>query len=390
MYPIEDIYKYRDNKIDLGDLKSYLQDILISIELELNNVTKRNFNNLDNWRQRKNPNFMSNYSSKDKELLDINCEINKITKDNFKLIAVKMNDILLQNIKDTNDSEDNSKLERLGNYIIENIYHKCLQQELFTDNYINFLLNIESISKTVKIELSNLKNNFIKLLNDKEDETYNNYGIGKCKNIGYFYGILYKHKLVEKEIITHIFKHIKNLYDILEWSPIDISLVEKKINILIGFFSAAYNILWGELDSDTKRDVECHLRSLSTHKNVPIRIRFNILDINDKIIDNLKNTSNSLNTVDKNVNQLNNKPSNQRRRYNKDRRNNRDRGNRDRSERRYRRVKNSSNNSNNSSNNSNSNNSNNKNSNRYSNVIDSNNNRNNKNCNDNSSNNLEF
>ena len=83
MYPIEDIYKYRNNKIDLGDLKSYLQDILISIELELNNATKRNFNNLDNWRQRKNPNFMSNYSSKDKELLDINCEINKITKDNL-------------------------------------------------------------------------------------------------------------------------------------------------------------------------------------------------------------------------------------------------------------------------------------------------------------------
>ena len=85
MITVEDVYKIRDQQdVDLSDLSKYLKDIISNIEDELTSKLHVNYNKhfsqhsngrTNNWRFRKNHKFMDKYSSQDKVLMNINCNI---------------------------------------------------------------------------------------------------------------------------------------------------------------------------------------------------------------------------------------------------------------------------------------------------------------------------
>jgi hypothetical protein len=108
--------------------------------------------------------------------------------------------------------------------------------------------------------------------------------IAQYKNVGHFFGCLYNEKLLKQTDILRVLpKFIRTIADSLEWEPINKVVVESNINILCGFLNPTLKTIWTTVDRDSQQDLECQLNILTHHANLPQRIKFHLMDIDDKI-----------------------------------------------------------------------------------------------------------
>ena len=311
-YKISDIYKHKETLKPIEELKIYLEDIIVQIESELNIIINNSDGNGFNWRERKVPSFMNKYTSNDKIFLKINLEINKISDTNIIIISETIeklvesyinNSTIIKDKEDKEDKEDKDGKEnnnqdtvlyinKCADYLTKNIYETCYIQDIsFSKNYINLFQNIKN-KKLLEIIKFNLKEKNKEFSEFIKFEDYSEYQFNNKQfiNIGYVNGLLYeKDFLSSKESYLLLDLILKNIFSLLEWKPVDKDILEKKVNLMIGFLLASHHKLWDFFNTDTKQDIEHQIQSISNHNHIPNKIRYSILDMNDKIIDSLRN-----------------------------------------------------------------------------------------------------
>lgn len=325
---VSDIYDLKYDKEmyeEYYDLKDYLMDILSSIEEELIIDIKKDYNETDSWRKRKNPNFMSKYNSEDKILLNINCEINKITSKNYKSIIENVNKII-DKIED---------IPKYKSYIYDNIYNKCLIQPSYINEYTLFLININKLSLIDNIkddickftDLLNEDGDTINMNNKLIESIYNDKE--KAKNLGIYFGSLYINNIINtNNIIMPLLNFIKFMSNLLEWMPIDMKLYNMCVNVLSGYFMTIYKKLWDEIDIDTKRDFVSSLNVLADNSNLELKDKFEIMNLLDSISDYNRSKIKKRDTSYSNNRRYNNDRGDYNRQYNNERRQHNKRRNR--------------------------------------------------------------
>jgi hypothetical protein len=140
--------------------------------------------------------------------------------------------------------------------------------------------------------MASLIGQFYELI-DKDDSECDNdltrlvgLNINQYKNIGHFFGSLYNEAIMANvEMLRVLPKFIRHISDNLEWEPINKTLIELKINLLVGFLTPTLKSIWTTVDKDTQQDLECQLNILTNHSNLPQRLKYYLLDVNDKILD---------------------------------------------------------------------------------------------------------
>ena len=257
-YSVFDVYDIRKNKEnEFTELNNYLSDIISNIEKELASNLRTNYNKhvlqfggrTNDWRYRKNHNFMDKYSNQDKVFLNINCEINKITDGNYKVIAEKVEHLIKENLELDDDESNKIHTSSYLEFIISNIVNKCIQHNLFCNYYLDFLKELDNtisfkeyieyfdklllISPTVKVKEI-----------DSELINIQKYDKNALTNFGTFFGSLYNngyYKNNEKKLFNGIKHFFKNLFDIIEWKPLNEVEFNDRINIFLGFLSTLQN-----------------------------------------------------------------------------------------------------------------------------------------------------
>lgn len=291
---ITEIYELKNNDIDLSELNDYLFNIISEIEIELKSSIRKNYDTNDNWRKRKNPNFMSSFVNKDKNLLEINCALNKITETNYELIVSE-----IINILDKCSEESSEKVNELLSYICDSLYDKSLIQNIFIKYYIIFLKKISNyrenkIIKTKLNELNDSFNNFITndqeclttLINKKVNDN------NQYKNIGLFFA-QYTLQFEIKNNFLLIDDYLKKIQTFLSWQPVNKNNLEININLICAFIEELSDDFLTYLTRDEKTNILSKVDFLTKNKLIPIKIRFQIQDLHEKI-SNVKKTENIL------------------------------------------------------------------------------------------------
>ena len=301
-YTISEFKEFKKkNEIELDELEDYLKDIIDSIEEELStNQTnfKNNFNNDNNWRTRKNPKFMEKYSKEDKVILEINGNLNKITKKNYDQIY---NQVLLK-LKEKKEEDISFLLESIYNNILTNAFH----QSIFAEFYLKFLIKLKSNYSILNNYFKNSIDIFLETLNELD---YENIQLSKFKNntnvyknYGILLGYYFRENLLNyKSLIIPLINHIKNIQALLEWTPIDIWKLELNINIFAGFMETSSDLLWNQMDRDSQQDFRCQIKNIMHNKVIPIKLKFAIQEIDDRIDTNIQTK------IKKNINLKKNK-----------------------------------------------------------------------------------
>jgi hypothetical protein len=293
IYSIEDFARFKDECPVLEDLNMYLLDIITSIEEEISSSVSKHFGQNENWRTRKNPNFMLKFSAKDKIFLDINQNFNKITNMNCKTISSVLNELISKHLQSVSEDIRGQTEITLAATLVSNIMEKSLAQDIFAEYYIKTLMGIEipTMKPLINVQIQALINQFNELLekdelDDNNLQTMVGLNIGQYKNIGCFFGGLYNENIMNQaELLRILPKFIRKIADSLEWVPINKVVVESKINLLVGFFMTTMKFIWTLVDKDTQQDLECQLNILTNHCNLPQRLKYFLLDISDKILD---------------------------------------------------------------------------------------------------------
>lgn len=300
---ITEIYELKNNDIDLSELNDYLFNIISEIEVELKSSIKKNYDTNDNWRKRKNPNFMSSFVNKDKNILEINSALNKITETNYELIVSEIINIL------DKCSEDNcEKVNELLNYICDSLYDKSMIQNIFIKYYIIFLKKISNYkdSDIIKNKLKELDDSFNQFItNDQEClKTLINNKINdnsQYKNIGLFFA-QYTLQFEIKNNFLLIDDYLKKIQTFLNWQPINKNNLEINVNLLCSFLEELSNDFLKYLSRDEKNNILSKVEFLTKNKLIPIKMRFQIQDLHEKI-SNVKNTKKILEENNEDLNE---------------------------------------------------------------------------------------
>lgn len=306
---ITEIYELKNNDVDLSELNDYLFNIISEIEIELKSSIRKNYDTNDNWRKRKNPNFMSSFVNKDKNILEINCALNKITETNYELIVSE-----IINILDKCSEEDSEKVNELLNYICDSLYDKSIIQNIFIKYYIIFLKKISNYKNNniIETKLKELNDSFNKFITDDQEclETLINKKINdnnQYKNIGLFFA-QYTLQFKIKNNFLLIDDYLKKINTFLSWQPINKNNLEINLNLLCSFLEELSDDFLTYLSRDEKNNILSKVEFLTKNKLIPIKMRFQIQDLHEKI-SNVKKTEVIIeeNTVDRSIeNNVNN------------------------------------------------------------------------------------
>ncbi len=237
-------------------------------------------------------------NGKNKQLLEINGEINKLTESNIDIIFDKINVIVIDR-NSTKIPDDKLK------YIFDNIITKCINQPTFTSLYIKFLnkfnKNIHSkkfIKNEIKIIIENIVG-FIELIeihDSRIDETTiaskitdnifntlikNN---KKYEGLGTIYSLFYINKFVDCNMyLDFLKKTIQQVNDYIEWEPCTNEVLEKYVNVLIGLLAFGYHKMIKDIDYETKLTLQMKIETVLSSKKIEIRIKYNLQNLYDDL-----------------------------------------------------------------------------------------------------------
>jgi hypothetical protein len=235
---------------------------------------------------------------KNKDLLKINCEINKLTESNIAVIFDTIYSIINDTTKNTIDT---TKI----NYIFDNIIEKCISQPPFTSLYIKLLTKFnkfmcvkpimeQKIKNTIKyiidyielIEIHDSKINQTLL----EQKTENNIFTKlikenkKYEGLGTIFSLFYINKFINNDMfIKFIIKTIQQVSDYIEWEPCTNEVLEKYINVLIGLLEHGYHTLIKSVDYETKLTLHMKIEHILSSKKIEMRIKYNLQNLYDDL-----------------------------------------------------------------------------------------------------------
>ena len=278
-------------------LSTYLNDIVISIDVEIKNSAR---NSMINWREKKNPKLLSRFINNDDNVNLINRSMNKITATNYSSIIAEITTTLLQ--------DNMRKLPDYCKYIFDSVIKKCLNEENFTKDYIQFLFGFnDNIAKYISQYIAQFIKETHQLANTNEnlkDLVYFGYikDVASYKNIGFIYGQIYlllsvsntpnvkAHYNIDiddsviSNTITQSFNIINNF---LDWLPVSIDELNSRLYFMIGMMETICTTVWNILSDKQQNCIKDVLNLAYNMNNIHNKIKFKILDLQD-IIKNIK------------------------------------------------------------------------------------------------------
>ena len=237
-------------------------------------------------------------NGKNKELLEINGEINKLTESKIDIIFDNINVIVIDK-NTTKIPEDKLK------YIFNNIINKCINQPTFTSLYIKFLnkfnSNIHS-KQFIKTEIKTIIKNIIEFIglieihDSQMDETIiEKQKISnifttlikdnkKYEGLGTIYSLFYINKFVDCNMFVEFLKKtIQQVNDYIEWEPCTNEVLEKYVNVLIGLLEFGYHKMIKDIDYETKLTLQMKIETVLSSKKIEMRIKYNLQNLYDDL-----------------------------------------------------------------------------------------------------------
>ena len=285
----KDKYKF----IDI--LSTYLTDIVDSIDVEIKQSTR---NSMINWREKKNPKLLSKFINSDDNINIINRSMNKITATNYMVIVAEITETLTQ---------DNSrKLPDYSKFLFDTVIKKCLNDESFIKDYLNFLVGFEG---TIGKYIAQYINQFILEMyflleknNDLKSFVYFSYikDIINYTNIGIIFANLYiiQNEKKTQYIITDNFIYEKFISclniinNFLDWMPSQIDELNGRIYMMFSIFETITKKIFGLMNIEDKILMNNVLNLIYNVNSIPNKIKFKVLDIKDIINTLVKENAN--------------------------------------------------------------------------------------------------
>tara|TARA_B110001469_G_C9631239_1_gene315784 strand:+ start:1137 stop:2303 length:1167 start_codon:yes stop_codon:yes gene_type:complete len=272
-----------------------------------NNKTSSNydFNNIKigneeqpKWKDSGGSALRKRLNGKNKQILEINGEINKLTESNIDVIFDKINVIVIDK-NSTKIPDDKLK------YIFDNIITKCINQPTFTSLYIKFLNkfnhNIHS-KQFIKNEIKKIIENIIgfiglieihdsqmneKIIENKKTSNIFNTLIKnnkKYEGLGTIYSLFYINKFINCNMFVEFLKKtIQQVSDYIEWEPCTNEVLEKYVNVLIGLLEFGYHKIVKDIDYETKLTLQMKIENVLSSKKIEMRIKYNLQNLYDDL-----------------------------------------------------------------------------------------------------------
>lgn len=283
-------YKTTSNNYDFNNINRGNQ-------MKNENIKDEEYKTLK-WKDNGGSVLKKRLNGKNKQLLEINGEINKLTESNINVIFDKINVIVID--KNTTKIPDD-KLK----YIFDNIITKCINQPTFTSLYIKFLnkfnSNIHSkqfIKNEIKTIIKNIVG-FIELI-EIHDSQMNETIIEKQKisnifntliknnkkyeGLGTIYSLFYINKFVNCSMFVEFLKKtIQQVNDYIEWEPCTNEVLEKYVNVLIGLLEFGYHKMIKDIDYETKLTLQMKIETVLSSKKIEMRIKYNLQNLYDDL-----------------------------------------------------------------------------------------------------------
>ena len=282
----------KDKYLFIDILSTYLVDIVNSIDIEINKSTR---NSMINWREKKNPKLLSKFINSDDNINIINRSMNKITSSNYMTIVDEISDALVQ--------DNFRKIPEYCKYLFDTIIKKCLNDEHFIKDYLQFLVSFKGV---IKININEHINTFIteiaSLLNKNNNLLNNTYfsfakEISNYYNIGIIFSNLYCIKtetnlfsdnmklfnFTEAFIYEKFMSCLHNINSFLDWLPTDMTDLNSRIYLIFGIIEVIGNKLFDLMNQNDKNLFNDILTLIYNVNNIPNKIKFKVLDIQDMV-----------------------------------------------------------------------------------------------------------
>jgi len=321
--PIDIFYNNRKNLFDIcgniinkenypfiNILSTYLVDIVNSIDIEINASTR---NSIINWRDKKNPKLLSKFINSDDNINIINRSMHKITSSNYLIIAEDINKTLIQ--------DNFRKLPEYSKFLFDTIIKKCLNDEKFAKDYLNFLIAFNGV---IGENISQYINEFISecfavlqynsSLKNIDHVTYFSYIKDPLQymNIGIIYSHIYlinkqmaindstntntsskQYNLSESVCYDSFISCLDNINNYLQILPSDMDDLYCRVYFIFGIIETMGENLLEIIKLNDKYLLDDILNLIYNAKFIPNKLKFKILDIQDIIKTFDKNNKNS-------------------------------------------------------------------------------------------------
>jgi hypothetical protein len=291
MYDIDDFISKKqcttDEKYKEHFDKNKIIEIKLQILKELN--IKDNNNNDFVWRRE---NILSNSLKKiNKDVLNINSEINKLTQNKFLMIYKNIIEILFKKTE--------LPIDIKVNYLLDGLFEKSLIHINFNSLYICFLQKllenkkiknyIETNLKTIQNSLENIIKDINLIKTNNSDKKYllllkQNKDINKqYQYLGNIYSLLYLYNIIDKTLFFNFMnEYLIIIDDCIKSEASNKNNLEKVINILIGLLEYGFLKLKNELDNDKKINFCLNIEKI-LKKKISLRIKFNLKNMLDDL-----------------------------------------------------------------------------------------------------------
>ena len=295
----------KENYKFIDILSTYLTDIVDSIDAEIKQSTR---NSMINWREKKNPKLLSKFINSDDNINIINRSMNKITATNYMVIVSEITETLTQ--------DNFRKLPDYSKFLFDTVIKKCLNDESFTKDYLNFLIGFDgTIGKYIAQYINQFIIEMYSILeknSDLKSFVYFSYvkDITNYTNLGIIFANLYiiqNEKKTQYKIADDIIydKFIRSLFIInsfLDWIPSEIDELNGRIYMLFGIFEAIGKNIFKMMKTEDRILMRNILNLIYNINSIPNKIKFKVLDIQDIINIYEKENSNINSNINSNSN----------------------------------------------------------------------------------------
>ena len=269
-------------------LSKYLTDVVGLIDIEIKNSAR---NSMINWREKKNPKLLSRLINSDENVNLINMSMNKITSSNYMNIVNEISEALL--------NDNYRKLPDYCSFLFDVVIKKCMIDEAFAKDYIRFLFGFkDGIAKHLSENINKFTAEALGFLTGNQglkEYGYFHYvkDVALWRNVGVIFANIYKSisnarigvgtGVNRVNMIESLEMQFDVLFNILDWLPANMDELNGRLYMVFAIMEILIDDIWLGF-SDKYRALFNEILTLVYNcANIPNKIKFKVLDLQDMI-----------------------------------------------------------------------------------------------------------
>jgi len=263
-------------------LSKYLTDIVDLIDIEIKNSVR---NSMINWREKKNPKLLSRLINNDDNVNLINMSMNKITSSNFMNIVSEISEALM--------NDNYRKLPDYCSFLFDVVIKKCMIDEAFSKDYIRFLFGFkDNIAKHLSENIKKFVEESVSFLTTNQSlKEYSYFHYVKdtilWRNVGVIFANIYKFQGNNINIIDNLESQFDIIFNIFDWFPTNMDELNGRLFMVFAIMESLIDEIWDKFKEKYRNLFKEILTLVYNCTNIPNKIKFKVLDLQD-VIKNIK------------------------------------------------------------------------------------------------------